>query len=430
MPSVVAEIVVALLILCTGACNSIVSKLLYQTDGKTFDGTIKYFEKPWLLTAVMFLGEFFCLIIYGISWLIFRCTKKEEEEENSLDSMSQEEDPKNDKIIFIAREDVEGDPTSGLKWKYPLYVLLFAACDLISTTMMSIGLVYCNASVIQIIRGMVIVFTLLFSWAFLGRKPNLFHVTGVLFALVGLVLVGVSAVMSDDSGTTKFQGKSLLGIGLTLISQIFSAIQFTFEEKLLKGINIPPLFLVGSEGLAGFILCCAIALPAANAIHGNDYGVQEYFKSTIYMTFHIPQVTALVFTSAIAVCILNWTSFVYVKYLSAVARTLVNACRTILVWIIMVILYYASKHTYGEAVNYWSILQAAGFILMMVGTTAHNNIAGFGERIIRITCCCFLDENQAEQKIDDEEKKLDSSASSEEKKDSTVSNESEEKQEV
>ena len=67
MPSVVAEIVVALLILCTGACNSIVSKLLYQTDGKTFDGTIKYFEKPWLLTAVMFLGEFFCLIIYGLS---------------------------------------------------------------------------------------------------------------------------------------------------------------------------------------------------------------------------------------------------------------------------------------------------------------------------------------------------------------------------
>lgn len=430
MPSLLAEIGVAVLILASGSCNNVVSKILFQTKGEGFDGTIQTYEKPWFLTTIMFVGEFLCLIIYGVCWAVFKCTKKEDDNDNaSLDSLGEEENK--EKIVFITRKECEQDPTGGLKWKLPLYVLMFAACDLIATTLLNIGLVFCNASVIQIIRGMVIVFTLLFSWGFLGRKPNLFQVTGVVIALIGLVLVGVSAVISDGSGETKFQVKSLIGIGLTLGGQIFSAIQFTFEEKVLKGIRIPPLFLVGCEGVAGLILCIAIALPAANAIHGSDYGRQEYFKNTWYMLWHESQITLLSFASMICITFLNWTSFVYVKYLSAVARTLVDACRTILLWIIMVIVYYATSHGFGEGVTYYTILQAIGFIFMMTGTVTYNNIAGLGQKVIRITCCCFLSEDQEEKKIDETEKKLGSSYSvSEDNKDSTGSVDSDSKKET
>ncbi|EAY03123.1 hypothetical protein TVAG_328950 [Trichomonas vaginalis G3] len=393
-----AAVVVAAVMLGTGTINTVTNKIMYQTHATTITGESMAYDKPWLCTVVMFIGEFMCMIFFGCFCLYFYLTKpKEDSEKHDSSSEEKEKTEEEPKVQFVTREEATHNPTGGLNWKYPPFVFLFSSCDLISTTLTGIGLVYCDASIISILRGFIIVFTLLFSWPFLGAKPTLNQVAGVLFAVLGLCLVGGSTIgdgMTEGEGAT-FPAKSLIGIGLTLLSQVFSSIQMVLEEKLLKGVirPIPPLFLVGSEGLAGTILCCAIALPAVNAIHGSDFGSVENFKNAWHMTWHSKQITGLQILSLFSIAFFNWSSFVYAKLLSATARSLIDSSRTIIVWIIMVIVFYASKHRYGEGLTWWSFLEAAGFVFMILGTTAHNNIAGIGDKITKSCCCCFIDKD-------------------------------------
>lgn len=52
----------------------------------------------------------------------------------------------------------------------------------------------------------------------------------------------------------------LLGNVLVIAAQIFSALQFVFEEKYVKHYRVPALLAVGLEGFWGLVLCC-LALP-------------------------------------------------------------------------------------------------------------------------------------------------------------------------
>lgn len=393
MVSLLAELALAGIMLSTGSLNTISKKVMYQTDGTNIDGDKEKYQKPWLCTLVMFCGESMCMIFFYLFALYFRCTKKPSDQTNTPILISDTNDKTAPaKIQFVTREETERDPTGGLRWKFPFFVTLFAGCDLLSTTLTGIGLVFCNASIVQMLRGFVIVFTMLFAWLFLHRKPKIYQVVGVLFALSGLVMVGGSAVANDyvQGSSTHSVKDTILGIGLVLCSQVFSSIQFVFEEKLLKQNTgktapIPSLFLVGSEGIAGAFLSLAVALPTVNAIHGSDHGSYENFKNSTYMLFHNTQIGVLQFLYFISIAFFNWSSFVYSKALSATARTLVDALRTILVWIVMASIYPLTHEAYGEGISFWSLLQALGFIFMLLGTTTHNNIAGVGEKI---TNCC------------------------------------------
>lgn len=397
MVSLAAELALAAVMLSTGSLNTISKKVMYQSSGINIDGEIEKYQKPWLCTLVMFCGESMCMLFFYLFALYFKCTKKEEDKQPlSISEVS--EQPVESKIEFVTREETERDPTGGLGWKFPFIVALFASCDLLSTTLTGIGLLYCNASIVQMLRGFVIVFTMLFAWVFLGRKPKITQVTGVLFAIFGLVMVGGSAVASDAKNKSS-EGhdikETLLGIALVLCSQIFSSIQFVFEEKLLKqnggkAAPIPSLFLVGSEGIAGAILSLGVALPIVNAIHGKDHGSYENFRNSTYMLFHNTQIGVLQFLYFISIAFFNWSSFVYSKTLSATARTLVDALRTIVVWITMASIYPITHSKYGEGVSLFSILQGAGFIFMMLGTITHNNVAGFGDGVVKRICCCFM----------------------------------------
>ncbi|EAY15073.1 hypothetical protein TVAG_019740 [Trichomonas vaginalis G3] len=411
------QIVVASIMLATGTIDTTTRKVMYQTDCINIDGGTEKFDKAWLCTFIMFLAEFFCMIIYLLCALYYRCTQKKVDEEEISEAIDQEEkktfDASKVKITFVTREEAIHNPTGGLNWIYPLYIFLFSACDLLGTTFMGIGLVYCDASVIQILRGFVIVFTMLLSWIFLHRRPNRWQVTGVIFALLGLCMVGGSAIGQDTmtSGGPKFPANALLGIALTLLGQIFSAIQFVFEEKLLKGIisPIPPLFLVGSEGLAGSILSLCIALPVVNAIKGSDHGSLENWRNALYVTVHTKQVLILQIITLFSIAFFNWSSFLYAKMASAIARTFISASVTIVVWITMAIVYYATHGEYGEGFHLWSILEAVGFIVMMLGTTTFNNIASVGEKITSVLCCCLGPREEDDSKELDSSSKKDSS---------------------
>eukprot|EP00766_Chilomastix_caulleryi_P001550 gnl/Chilomastix_caulleri/2522.p1 GENE.gnl/Chilomastix_caulleri/2522~~gnl/Chilomastix_caulleri/2522.p1 ORF type:complete len:154 (+),score=45.05 gnl/Chilomastix_caulleri/2522:157-618(+) len=75
------------------------------------------------------------------------------------------------------------------------------------------------------------------------------------------------------------------------------------------------------------------------------------------------------------------------KFLTSVHRTLFDSCRTILVWVCQVIIYYAGAVNergvhYGESITAWSALELAGFGLLILGTITHNNVANFGRKFM------------------------------------------------
>lgn len=132
-----------------GTINTVVKKIMYQTDGINIDGTEEEYAKPWWCTLIMFLGEAMCLIAY----YCIKCSRKG----------------------VIAPDDkyIRADPTGGMGWKhFLLLVLLLSTCDLLQTTLTGIGLLYCPASITQILRGFLIVFVLGAARIFLHRVPK------------------------------------------------------------------------------------------------------------------------------------------------------------------------------------------------------------------------------------------------------------------
>lgn len=62
----------------------------------------------------------------------------------------------------------------------------------------------------------------------------------------------------------------------------------------MKGkLDIPSLYLVGWEGIAGATLSALVFLPAVYFIPGSDHGSYENFINSAYMMFMNPVLLAL-----------------------------------------------------------------------------------------------------------------------------------------
>lgn len=343
--------------LTTGSINTISKKLLYQSTGIGIDGSTELFVKPWFQTSSMFAGECMSLLAY----YIVQCARKR---------------GPTGKIYM--------DPTNGIGYHRLLpRIMALALCDLCATTLTGIALVYCSASITQILRGFVMVFVLLFSYLFLKRKPTKWQVVGVVFSVIGLLFVGLSALLGDlESGSTL---SMLLGIGLALSAQVISAIQFVLEEKFVKGKDLSPLVLIGWEGVFGLFLTVGVAFPIAWVIPGDDHGSYENYLNSFYMLRNNVQLIALVLLNFISISFFNFFSITMSKKLSATHRTLIDAMRTSIVWICMVVVYYCtykSSNVYGEPLNVYSIFELLGFGFMILGTVTHNDVKGFGRKVV------------------------------------------------
>lgn len=411
------DAVIAMVFLGTGSLNTLAQKTMYQTYVVNMGGECVFYDRAWLNTLIMFLAEFFCMVIYGVmSLFAHTCCYVPLEDVADVD-------PEQQKYLPITRKELMTSPIGGLGWKYPCYTALFSFCDLLATTMSSIGMIYVNASIIRLITGFTIVFVMLLAWPILHRKPNRYQVLGVTFSFIGLVLVGISAIESDKDDPTSTQSSlknTIVGLVVSLAGQVFQSIQMVLEEKLLKQKDgklapIPPLFLVGSEGFFGALWSVCVALPVTTAIPGTDFGSYENQYNSWYELGHSSTIGGLAFVFFCSVTAFNWTGFMIVKTISATARCFISALATVIVWVVLIIAYYSTKHTgspYGEGVNLWSILQVVGFVFMFLGTVTHNNIGNVG---VKLTKCCEPETEEANE--EEEEKKVSELSEEEEKTD-------------
>lgn len=186
----------------------------------------------------MFIGEFLCLLFFKISeWYQARLQRRRNGgSDGMLDSdiavdnrapvsptKSNSSINENQQSLLLAEHHAgagNADSTAGgaveerkiKKPRPPLYYfLIFSLFDMTATILSGIGLLWLDSSLYQMLRGGQVVFAALLSICLLQKRFSLRHIGSLLMVVVGLVIVGLSALLKgpdDDSSSAEDKCKS------------------------------------------------------------------------------------------------------------------------------------------------------------------------------------------------------------------------------
>eukprot|EP00457_Paulinella_chromatophora_P008099 gb/GEZN01008126.1/.p1 GENE.gb/GEZN01008126.1/~~gb/GEZN01008126.1/.p1 ORF type:complete len:457 (-),score=55.12 gb/GEZN01008126.1/:18-1388(-) len=325
-----------------GTVTPITSKLLYEVTTLGADGEITPFTKPWFKTLTMFSAMTMALMYFAF-WRAF-----------SPLSVSVEDWP--DRSILLS-------------------MLFPAFFDLLATSLLGIGLIFTSLSVCQMLRGALIIFSATLSWLFLGNKIYGFQWVGCLLCTTGVGMVGAAGLLTSQDRSSR--RSELLGISLLLLAQLAQAMQLVIEEKFLHKDKAPALVVVGMEGLWGSLLMMFVFLPACWVLPGNDVGGHyENFYDSLVKLYNSSAIRLILGAYWLAVLGYNVCGIWVTQSFSAVHHTLMEGFRTLTVWAVELLLFYAfEQHQYGEAWSRYSWLQLAGFLVMIGGTLVYQGQA-------------------------------------------------------
>ncbi|KAM0695353.1 hypothetical protein Q7P36_005712 [Cladosporium allicinum] len=415
------------MMLLTGVCNTLLTKyqdMQCVADCDTHHP--KTFEQPVLQTLQMFIGESGCWLVVFASFLFNRFVRgsnsAEEAEytpvarrdssdlEEELDAASDDMDddvahgnltasqtlidPTNIPTKPFADAEVlahEREPLTG--WRITILALP-AICDILGTTLMNAGLLFVAASIYQMTRGALVLFVGLFSVIFLRRHLGGWKWASLFIVVAGVALVGLAGVL--EKGVPKLPGDTQAGpdvhenlirnyvraaisslethtpaetiLGITMIAgaQIFTASQFVLEESIMERYSMDPIQVVGWEGVFGFL----VTLLATGILHfvvgrtpagkGGYFDAREGFHEMF--TNRTIAVTSLLIMVSIGG--FNFFGLSVTRQISATARSTIDTCRTLFIWLVSLGLGWES----------FKWLQVVGFALLVWGTALFNEI--------------------------------------------------------
>ncbi|CAJ0959692.1 unnamed protein product, partial [Mesorhabditis belari] len=363
---------VSVLMVVTGSLNTICAK---WADSLKPPGESVKFNHPFLQATCMFFGEFLCLVVF---FLIYAFQRYQWNRTNITGEHG-------------AITDLSEEPT--LPQFNPLVFLPPACCDIIATSLMYIGLNLTTASSFQMLRGAVIIFTGLLSVGMLRYRFQPFKWFGMLFVTLGLVVVGVTDIVYDDSTTDDTNG-IITGNLLIIMAQIIVAIQMVYEQKYLQQYDVPALFAVGLEGLFGMTILGALMFPmyfihVPNTFSTNPEGRLEDVIFAMKEIGECPLIAVALGGTIVSIAFFNFAGVSVTKELSATTRMVLDSVRTLIIWIVS-IPFFDEK---------FIPVQILGFALLLLGMFVYNDIffGPFTRRHIiprmgednPLTTCCF-----------------------------------------
>ncbi|KAH0795493.1 putative integral membrane protein [Histomonas meleagridis] len=366
-----------------GTCTVVIQKFLFEQEAigdAKYGGEPRKFKKPWFQTASMFVGMFSALVVYEVQ----RCIQKRKGTDQSLQSVDAEETEKAEKTTHK---------------KFYFIVAIPACFDLLATSLMNIGLLYIQASVWQMLRGSMVLFSSIFC-AFILKRPHYpFMWWSVLLIIIALTIVGVAAVSSTGVGKAGVTtGQVILAIGLTVGSQLIQASQIVVEDFLMHDLTASPVLIVGLEGMWGTIITGCIFLPIISVTGGikdEGNGVHEDTIDSFKMIGNSPVLIVFVILYILVILFYNVTGMYVTNITSAVIRTILEGLRTLCIWVVEIIMFYSTGNPdLGEEWTVFSFMQLAGFFLLFTGMLLYN-------KIIRIPIFNYPDEEKQEKVVDD-----------------------------
>ena len=326
-----------LVMLVTGTLNSVLAKLQYKL---TADGMP--FRHPYILTLLMFVGESLCFLAYLADK---RYAGQTPDEVSTAPSQS-------------------STPTLIQRLGVAVFALP-AALDVITTTLVMIGLNLTGVSVYQMLKGSIVVIVAFYSVVFLKKRLYQHHMLGVVLIFVGVGIVGVGSIWLAHSHATN----PALGAALILLGQLMGGAIFVLEEQFFSEISVPPLKAVGVEGLSGLVYC-AVLLPILYFIPCYNTEIcsgDGHVEDTPYAFKQMAVSAPLLITSiagVFSVSFFNWSGLSVTKNASSLARSTIDTARTVSVWIAELALGWEG----------FSLVQLCGFLLLALGTFIYNEV--------------------------------------------------------
>jgi hypothetical protein len=143
------------------------------------------------------------------------------------------------------------------------------------------------------------------------------------------------------------------------------------------------LLITGVEGFWGFLSIGVIGEIVVHHLRGNEgNGLREDFLDTMQQIAHNNGIVAVIVVLWFLGLTYNCISTAFIGKTSAVVRTLLEAFRTFLIWMIQFAIFYGCENSeslydwrlVGEEWTTASIIQAVGFVLMTWGLFMYNGI--------------------------------------------------------
>lgn len=347
-------VIVVIALFLTGSANTILTKVLLTTQAEGVDGKLETFQKPFFGTVNMFFAMVLVMPFYWIS----KVTAKDHTASLDLSSpLLQQSAPQ---------------PTGAARLKPYLLIFLPSFLDLLSMCFMLVGMLFLPASIWQMLRGANIVFAAILSIIILKRKLYAFHWIGVGLAIVGISAVAMASVKAENSDESESadgdSGRVGLGVGIVVFAQLIQAAQIILEEELLNGLDMDPIFIVGMEGFWG-LLCMALVMPVLYYLPGSDHGHLEDTVDTFAFISNSQQAQYVVAAYMVSVATYNIAGMMVTSALSGVMRVMLEATRTLTIWIFNLAWYYLvnPKSAFAEEWTNWSYLQLVGFLILVIG---------------------------------------------------------------
>ena len=324
---------------------------------------------------------------------------------------------------LVANTDGRGELVG---WRVILLALP-ACCDIAGTTLMNVGLLFVAASIYQMTRGALVLFVGIFSVLFLKRKLYLYHWTALFIVVLGVAIVGLAGAIApnpqaqpdpesvidngllllrsvaEDVRTTVKSTEALytvLGVLMIAAAQIFTATQFVLEEWILEQYALEPLKVVGWEGIFGFLVTVIAMIVLHFAIGMTEKGKNGYFDAkegwreiskslsslqpslrprqlichlgrSLHIEYTLTFISAHYRAIAISSILImvsiggfNFFGLSVTRSVSATARSTIDTCRTLFIWIVSL----------GLGWETFKWLQILGFAVLVYGTFLFNDI--------------------------------------------------------
>lgn len=300
----------------------------------------KYFEQPAIQTLQMFIGE---LAIYIVYLLLKQIQSLRRAEYSSI-----------------------GEPDARPKSK-SIMLAIPSVCDMLATTFMNVGLMYTPVSIYQMTRGAVVLFVAVLSVLFLKRRIRKLEWIALIIVTLGIAIVGYSG--SNTSSSPEDAALVVVGISLIIVAVLFQAVQFVVEEKILAHYDFTPMRLVYTEGAFGVTILVA-ALVVLNFVVGQILPPKKFasspfnLKESLAQTFSLKEVLTSSLLIMVCISAFNFCGISLTHQLSATARSTIDSCRTMLVWIVAMVLGWES----------FEFLQFFGFATLVFGTLCFNGV--------------------------------------------------------
>ena len=349
------------------------------------------FKQPIWQTDQMFAGEAGCWAVIVLSTAFSKSSRifsaSTRSRTTALDSETVGDGPTSPLLS-------EAEQKAG---ESKLYITaLPAICDILSTTLLNIGLLFVAPSIYQMTRGSVVFFSALFSVWFLKRRIEKSKWFALFLVISGVAIVSLAGALERDRASEVLPRSTLMihtrerssdatrtsrstaassnhalrttmGVCIISTAQIFAAAQFVLEESIMSHYAISPLSLVGYEGISGLIVILS-AQTIAHFVYGSTHdGHESVFDMQIgwHQITQNPRIYTASLFMMVATGGYNYLALTVTRTLSATHRTSIDAFRTLLIWIVGLGLGWES----------FKWLQLVGFSGLVLGNLLFNEVA-------------------------------------------------------